>query len=103
MKTTSSITPSASEVSIRTTLLRTVSLVFLTIVFAASVRFIKPIGHIVTWVAGTEAWQSLYRVLGIESGLGREQLILTGIMVVCFALALVVQTGVLFALEMRRR
>ncbi|CAI9121672.1 hypothetical protein [Brytella acorum] len=91
MKSTQNGRP--GDVSIRTTLLRTATLVLLTIAFAAAVRFVPILGHLVQKTASTQMWQSLYGMLGLEGGTEREQLILVGIMIVCFILALVVQTG----------
>lgn len=91
------------EVSVTATLIRTVILVGLTLVFAAVFRFWQPLIRLVQHVAGTSVWQELYSLFHIESGLGREQLILTGIMIVCFLLALAVQTAGLLVFERIRK
>ncbi|GBR43196.1 hypothetical protein GRO01_14540 [Gluconobacter roseus NBRC 3990] len=80
------------EVSVTETLIRTVILVGLTLAFASVFRFWQPAIKLAQHVAGTSAWQELYSLFHIESGLGREQLILTGIMIVCFLTALAVQS-----------
>ena len=79
------------EVSVAVTLIRTAILIGLTLAFMAIFRFWKPAIHGMQKVAGTGAWQSLYGFFHINSGLGREQLILTAVMLVCFALALLAQ------------
>lgn len=89
-----------AEVSIGATMIRTLTLVGLTFVFALVVRFVTPVAHGVQWVAGTQGWQEVYRLAGIESGLGREQAIMVAIMLVCFLLALAIQ---LFAMLLWRR
>ncbi|GBQ87524.1 hypothetical protein [Asaia krungthepensis] len=83
--------PKIAEISVTSTLLRTIGLVGLTIVLACLIRFVPFLGHGVQWVAGTDAWQSLYALFGIDSSLGREQLILVGIMLSCFVVALGIQ------------
>lgn len=84
------------DVSIVTTLVRTVILVMLTLAIAASVRFFPPATHLVQRAAGTEAWVSLYGALGIGGAMEREQMILVGIFVASFILALLLQTVSLF-------
>lgn len=98
MKSTSkSARPAAhlGEVSIITTLARTAALVVLTVLIAASARFLPPVVHLVQHVAGTQAWQSLYTLFGVESGIEREQLILIGIVLASFCVALAVQLAAL--------
>jgi len=87
------------EVSITSTLLRTIGLVGLTLVLACMIRFVPFLSHAVQWVAGTDAWQALYALFGIDSSLGREQLILVGIMLSCFVVALGVQALFVFVSE----
>lgn len=91
-----------AEVSILETLLRTVVLVGLTLALAAIFRFWEPAVKLSQKTAATHAWQSLYSVFHIETALGREQLILVGIILFCFTVALVVQVAGLFALKMIR-
>ncbi|GBR69239.1 hypothetical protein [Gluconobacter kanchanaburiensis] len=92
------------EVTVTETLVRTVSLVALTLVFASAFRFWQPAIRLAQHMAGTSFWQSLYGLFHIESGLGREQLILSGIVVVCFLLALLVQAvGLLVFRKIRER
>ncbi|WP_438382006.1 hypothetical protein ABHV46_14115 [Asaia sp. BMEF1] len=86
----------AGEVSITTTLLRTIGLVGLTLALAFLIRFVPFLSHGVQWVAGTDAWQALYSLFGIDTSLGREQLILIGIMLCCFFVALGVQTALVY-------
>lgn len=93
-------TPGA--VSITTTLLRTIFLVGLTLVLACLVRFVPFLSHGVQYVAGTSQWQWIYGVLGIDTALGREQLILIGIMSVCFVLALCIQTALVYGVSRLR-
>jgi len=78
--------------SVLETFLKTVVLVGLTVALMALVRFWGPLARGVSWVAGSGAWQRLYTMFKIESGLGREQLILVGIALSCFLVALVVQS-----------
>lgn len=91
------------EVSITTTLLRTTGLVGLTLVLAILIRFVPFLSHGVQWVAGTDAWQALYSLLGIDTSLGREQLILVGIMLCCFFVALGVQTALVYFVARLKR
>lgn len=91
------------EVSVAATLARTAVLVGLTLGFALLFRFWHPAVTLVQTVAGTAAWQSLYPLLRIESGLGREQLILVAIVLFCFLLALGLQLGFIAALRALRR
>ncbi|WP_370517957.1 hypothetical protein [Saccharibacter sp. 17.LH.SD] len=81
----------AKEVTVLSTLGRTACLVGLTIVFMVFVRFCPPISHAVQWVAGTAPWQRLYDLFHVNGALGREQLMLSAIVIFCFALALSVQ------------
>ncbi|GEL02285.1 hypothetical protein [Swaminathania salitolerans] len=91
------------EVTVRATLLRTLTLVLLTLAFAFCIRALPPLMHGVQYLAGTSAWQTLYDWFGIQSSLGREQMILIGIMMVCFCLALVVQgVGLVLWARLRR-
>lgn len=92
-----------TEVSITTTLLRTIGLVGLTLVLACLIRFVPFLSHGVQFIAGTQIWQKLYALLGIETSLGREQLILIGIMMACLIVALAVQTGLVYAWSRFRR
>ncbi len=94
---------SSREVSIPETLIRTAILVGLTLAFASVFRFWQPAIKLAQRIAGTSAWQELYSLFHIESGLGREQLILTGIMIACFLLALAVQTVGLLVFERIRK
>lgn len=95
---------SPREVSVRETLIRTVTLVGLTLAFASVFRFWQPAIRLAQHVAGTSVWQELYSLFHIESGLGREQLILTGIIIVCFLVALAVQAiGILIFQRIRKR
>lgn len=80
------------DVSVLTTLIRTVTLVILTLLIAASVRFLPPATHFVQRIAGTETWQSLYGVFGVGGATEREQMILVGIVIGSFVLALLVQS-----------
>ncbi|QDH25749.1 hypothetical protein D5366_01465 [Neokomagataea tanensis] len=93
LKTTHQEVPKdKEEVSIATTLLRTLSLTGLTFIFLAIVRFWAPAMHLMQRVAGSAAWARLAGLLRIETGLGREQFIFVGIVVFCFVLALIVQS-----------
>ncbi|EHH68678.1 hypothetical protein GMO_14480 [Gluconobacter morbifer G707] len=92
-----------NEVSIAETLLRTVGLVGLTVIFAAVFRFWKPAIHLSQKVAGTSAWQALYGLFHIETALGREQLILIGIVLVCFLAALGVEVLILASVRRIRK
>ncbi|MBS1101776.1 hypothetical protein JK202_01885 [Gluconobacter sp. Dm-62] len=95
---------SQREVSVTETLIRTATLVVLTLAFASIFRFWQPAIKLAQHVAGTSAWQELYSLFHIESGLGREQLILTGIMIVCFLLALAIQfIGLIVFQRIRKR
>lgn len=94
---------SPREISVAETLIRTAILVGLTLAFASVFRFWQPAIKLAQHVAGTPAWQELYSLFHIESGLGREQLILTGIMIACFLLALGVQAiGLLIFQRIRK-
>lgn len=94
----------SGDVSVKTTLLRTLTLVVLTLLLAASVRVVPPVGRGMQAIVGTSAWQSLYHIFGLESGMAREQLILVGIVGVCFVVALILQTlGIVAWRAYRRR
>ncbi|GBQ71482.1 hypothetical protein AA103196_2788 [Ameyamaea chiangmaiensis NBRC 103196] len=79
--------------SIPATLGKTALLVGLTVALMVVVRLWPPLAHAVNRVASTQTWQSLYGVFGADSGQSREQMILVGIVVVCFVTALVLVQG----------
>ncbi len=87
------------EISIAATIGRTAFLVGLSCVFMVLVRFWAPLSHGVQQVAGSRLWQSLYELLHIETALGREQLILFGIVLACFTTALLIQLLGLYGLR----
>lgn len=91
------------ESTVKATVVRTLALVLLTLVFASSVRFVPVIGRGMQMVVGTSAWQSLYPIFGMESGMQREQLILIGIMVASFVAALIVQLASVAGFRAYRR
>ena len=94
---------SPREISVTETLIRTAVLVALTLAFASVFRFWQPAIKVAQHIAGTSVWQELYSLFHIESGVGREQLILTGIMIACFLLALAVQSvGFLIFRKLRK-
>ncbi|WP_346266659.1 hypothetical protein [Neokomagataea anthophila] len=93
----------APEVSMATTLLRTLSLTGMTFAFILVIRFWGPATQVMQHVAGSMAWQRLTALFHIETGLGREQFIFVGIVVFCFVLALVIQTLVLWGLHFRKK
>ncbi|GBR14256.1 hypothetical protein AA0228_2213 [Gluconobacter frateurii NRIC 0228] len=101
-KTSSQPQKAVPEVSIVETLLRTVGLVGLTLAFAAVFRFWHPTLKLVQMVAATHAWQWLYTLFHVDSALGREQMILIGIIVFCFCAALIVQIAVLSLIKVIR-
>ncbi|MCX5614393.1 hypothetical protein [Bombella saccharophila] len=90
---------SRKEVSVASTLGRMVVLLGLTFGFLLLVRFCSPVFHAVQYVAGTAWWQQLYTLLHIETALGREQLILLGIVLGAFVLALLIQLSGLWLLQ----
>ncbi|MCX5617932.1 hypothetical protein NQF86_04520 [Bombella sp. TMW 2.2543] len=79
------------EISVLSTLGRMVTLLGLTVIFLALVRFYRPATHVIQYVAGTSLWQRLYSLFHVETALGREQLLLMGIVLSCFCLALLLQ------------
>lgn len=83
------------EVSVASTLGRTAGLLTLTFLLMALVRFCTPVSHLVQHAAGTALWQQAYGLFHITSALGREQLIMSAIVIVCFVLALIIQLGLL--------
>jgi hypothetical protein len=91
------------EGSIAATLVRTVVLVGLTVVLMALCRMWGPAKAAIVLVAGTRAWQSLYDILRLQNGLQREQLLLVGIALSCFVIALCLQTIGLLAVARFRR
>lgn len=103
MKQRNTVSDSSAEVSITTTLLRTIGLVGLTLVLACLMRFVPFMAHAVQYVAGTSAWEWLYGVFGIDSSLGREQMLLIGIMATCFVMALCLQTAFVYIVSRLRR
>ncbi|WP_370518165.1 MULTISPECIES: hypothetical protein [unclassified Saccharibacter] len=84
------------EVSVASTLGRTAGLIGLTLLFMALVRFCAPVSHMVQHAAGTALWQRAYVLFHITSALGREQLIMSAIVIVCFLLAFALQMGMLW-------
>jgi len=103
MKQGDDIAGTQGEISVTTTLLRTISLVGLTLFLACLIRFVPFLSHGVQWIAGTNSWQALYTLLGINTSLGREQLILIGIMLCCFLLALGIQMGLVYLVSRLKR
>lgn len=91
MQQKKSLSSDKMEVSIASTMGRTFCLIGITLLFMAIVRFCQPISHIIQHIAGTASWQRLYDLLHIKGALGREQLILMAIVIVCFCSALVMQ------------
>ncbi|MUG04912.1 hypothetical protein GM556_05075 [Bombella sp. ESL0378] len=82
---------SRKEVSVASTLGRMFVLLGLTFGFLLLVRFYRPVFPLVQYVAGTRWWQQLYSLFHIETALGREQMLLLGIVLACFMLALLIQ------------
>lgn len=79
------------NVTLLTTLLRTVSLVTLTFFLAFLVRIWSPARHLVQLIAGSEVWLRFYSLFHIETALGREQVLLSVIILLCFCVALAFQ------------
>ncbi|MDF7675051.1 hypothetical protein PT277_06925 [Acetobacteraceae bacterium ESL0709] len=78
------------------TLLRTISLVSLTLLMVVAVRFCSPARSMVQRLVAAEIWPRLYGVFHIETALGREQILLVAIITGCFVLALIMQILFLF-------
>lgn len=94
---------SRKEISVLSTLGRMVVLLGLTFIFLVLVRFYRPATHLMQHVVGTSVWQRLYGLFHVETALGREQLILVGIVLSCFCLALLIQIlGLWFLRQFRR-
>ncbi|OOL19925.1 hypothetical protein AL01_03020 [Bombella intestini] len=91
------------EVSVLSTLGRMVVLLGLTFCLLLLVRFYQPATHLMQHIVGTSLWQQLYGLFHIETALGREQLILMGIVLCCFLLALLVQLVGLWIIGRFRR
>ncbi|ACI52986.1 conserved hypothetical protein [Gluconacetobacter diazotrophicus PA1 5] len=80
--------------SIARTLIKTVALVGLTAALMTSLRFSTTIANGVDHIAGTRLWSSLYSIAGASDATQRERLIVIGVAVACFLLALpIVQAG----------
>ncbi|UMM63474.1 hypothetical protein DM15PD_04410 [Aristophania vespae] len=73
------------------TILRTLALVSLTIILLSLIRFWSPAGHLVQQIVATGFWQTLYRIFHVNSALGKEQVILFGMVFGCFIIALCAQ------------
>lgn len=80
-----------------------VVLLGLTFIFLVLVRFYQPATHLMQYLVGTSVWQWFYGLFHVETALGREQLILVGIVLSCFCLALLVQILGLWVLRHFRR
>ncbi|GBR45031.1 hypothetical protein AA106556_0628 [Neokomagataea tanensis NBRC 106556] len=93
----------APEVSMATTLRRTLSLTGMTFAFILAIRFWSPATQVMQRAAGSMAWQRLTALFHIETGLGREQFIFVGIVIFCFLLALLVQALVLWGLHLHKK
>lgn len=88
--------PEKSEVSIASTLGRTACLIGGTLLLMVIVRFCAPVSRAMQHAAGSALWQRAYTMLHITSALGREQLMLSTIVILCFLVALSVQIVVLW-------
>ncbi|NVN11926.1 hypothetical protein [Nguyenibacter vanlangensis] len=83
-----------SPPSITRTLAKTAALVALTAGLMASLRYSATVAHWVDHIAGTRLWSALYSLAGASDALQRERLILMGVTVACFLVALpLVQAG----------
>ncbi|MBB2202744.1 hypothetical protein [Gluconacetobacter tumulisoli] len=84
----------APQPSVARTLIKTLALVSVTAALMASLRFSAVVAGWVDRVAGTRLWSSLYRLAGASDALSRERMIMAGVTVTCFVLALpIVQAG----------
>ncbi|GBQ29388.1 hypothetical protein HLH34_11065 [Gluconacetobacter azotocaptans] len=84
----------APQPSVARTLIKTLALVTVTGALMASLRFSAAVAGWVDRIAGTRLWSSLYSLAGASDALSRERLILMGVAVACFLLALpIVQAG----------
>jgi hypothetical protein len=84
----------APQPSVTRTLAKTAALVGVTAGLMATLRYSVTIARGVDHIAGTRLWSSLYSVAGASDAAQRERLIVMGVAVVCFLLALpIVQVG----------
>ncbi|MBE1723574.1 hypothetical protein DTQ13_01225 [Parasaccharibacter sp. TMW 2.1888] len=96
-------TASRKEVSVLSTLGRMVVLLGLTCGLLLVVRFYQPATRLMQHAVSTALWQRLYGLFHVETALGREQLILIGIVLSCFLLALLIQLLALWLMNRVRR
>lgn len=84
----------AAQSAITRTLIKTVAMVALTLGLMATLRYSAHVAYWVDRIAGTRLWSSLYSVTGASDATARERVIVMGVAVACFLLALpIVQTG----------
>ncbi|GBQ26263.1 hypothetical protein ACLRDC_11380 [Gluconacetobacter sacchari] len=84
----------AAQPGIARTLIKTAALVTLTIGLMATLRYSAHVAYWVDHVAGTRLWSSLYSLTGAADAESRERVIVMGVAVACFLLALpIVQIG----------
>lgn len=89
----------SQEVSIATNLRRTAFLVGMTVIFIALLRFSPFLSKKMQYFAGFSFWQKLDEFFHIDTALGREQLLLVGMVLICFMMALFLQFLGIFILR----
>lgn len=92
-----------AEISAAATLGRTICLVGMTIGLLVLVRLWPPATHWMEAILRGTFWPKIYELFHVESELGREQILLGGIVLICFGLALIVQMSALWALGRLKR
>ncbi|MBB2199828.1 MAG: hypothetical protein ABF479_15670 [Gluconacetobacter sp.] len=84
----------AAQPDIARTLIKTVAMVALTATLMATLRYSAHVAYLVDHIAGTRLWSTLYSVTGAADAEARERIIVMGVAVACFLLALpIVQIG----------
>ncbi|QDH14695.1 hypothetical protein E3E11_01150 [Oecophyllibacter saccharovorans] len=93
----------AAPISIAATLGRTACLVGMTVGLLALVRFWPPAGRAMHVILAAPIWPRLYGWLHVQSEIGREQILLIVMVLVCFGFALSVQLLALWIIGLLRR
>lgn len=80
-----------NDVPILVTIVRTITLTSLTVLFIFAIRSFPVFAGLVNKIFGLPVWSHLYMVLHVDTARGREQIMMTLIIAACFILALTVQ------------
>ncbi|POF62150.1 hypothetical protein CFR73_06065 [Novacetimonas maltaceti] len=97
-------TDATATVSLTRTLVKTGSVVAVTMLLMASLRYSATVAGLVDHVAGSDTWLAVYRLTGAADETDRERTIIMGVALVCCLLAIgIVQLGEYVLDRLRRR